>query len=455
MSDMFQTAPLQDLSTARASVEAAGLTASKVLVYGMNYAPEMAGVGRYTGEIAEHLASLGADVTVVTTPPHYPGWKVQQSHGNRYSKAKEERVLVFRVPLLLREKMGGIWRLLAPASFALTSAPVVFWQILKRRPVTVFCVEPTLFAAPVAQFAAWLVGARTVLHVQDLEVDAAFAVGHLAGFKWIKALGLVYERLALRRFHQVVTISMRMAEKLSEKGVSPDRVAIVRNWVDLSHIYPMKEVSPYRAELGFSDEDFVVLYSGNIGAKQGLNVLLDAAERLRHQPRIKFVIAGEGPSKSELEKRYGHLPSVRLLPFQPYARLNAFLNMADLHALPQDRGAADLVLPSKLGGMLASGRQIVVTADPGTELADFVGDTAIVTPPGDAELLAEAIRRAAANETPTSKADQGRLAKGLSKQNGLAELTRFVLPRGAFQAGGERTVSDLGYPTGDGQKAGR
>lgn len=455
MSDIFQTAPLHDLAASRHAVEGATLASSKVLVYGMNYAPEMAGVGRYTGEIAEHLSSLGADVTVVTTPPHYPGWKVQQSHGNRYSKAREERVLVFRVPLLLRERMGGIWRLLAPASFAITSAPVVFWQIVRHRPATVFCVEPTLFAAPVAQFAAWLVGARTVLHVQDLEVDAAFAVGHLAGFKWLKAVGLAFERFALRRFHQVVTISTRMAEKLSEKGIPLDRVAVVRNWVDLSHIYPMKEVSSYRAELGFSDEDFIVLYSGNIGAKQGLNVLLDAAERLRDQPRIKFVIAGEGPSKNELENRYGHLPGVRFLPFQPYARLNAFLNMPDLHALPQDRGAADLVLPSKLGGMLASGRKIIVTADPGTELADFVGDTAIITPPGDAELLAEAIRRAAVNETPPGKIDQGQLAKGLSKQGGLSELTCFVLPRSAFRTGGERAISDHGYQTGDGQKAGK
>lgn len=425
MSEVFHTAPLQDIPASRPSAEVASLASSKVVVYGMNYAPEMAGVGRYTGEIAEHLANLGAEVTVVTTPPHYPGWKVHETHGNRYSRAREDRVLVFRVPLLLRRKMGGIWRLLAPASFALTSAPVVFWQIVSRRPATVFCVEPTLFAAPVAQLAAWLVGARTVLHVQDLEVDAAFAVGHLAGFKWLKVIGLAYERFALLRFHQVVTISTRMAEKLSQKGVPADRVAVVRNWVDLSHIYPMEEVSPYRAELGFSDEDFVVLYSGNIGAKQGLNVLLDAAERLRDQPRIRFVIAGEGPSKSELENRYGHLPGVQFLPFQPYARLNAFLNMPDLHALPQESGAADLVLPSKLGGMLASGKQIIVTADPGTELADFVGETAIVTPPGDAERLAERILLESKNQ-PTCLGRNHAICQVFDRENGLAALSKLI-----------------------------
>ncbi|PPJ49399.1 colanic acid biosynthesis glycosyltransferase WcaI [Rhizobium sp. KAs_5_22] len=421
MSDIFRTAPLQDLPVARQSTEAASLTASKVLVYGMNYAPEMAGVGRYTGEIADHLASLGVDVTVVTTPPHYPGWKVQQSHGNRYSRKQEERVLVYRVPLLLREKMGGIWRLLAPASFALTSAPVVFWQIVKRRPATVFCVEPTLFAAPVAQFAAWLVGARTVLHVQDLEVDAAFAVGHLAGFKWLKAIGHAFERMTLRKFEKVITISNRMAEKLTEKGVSSDRVAIVRNWVDLSHIYPMNGASSYRAEFGFSDEDFVVLYSGNIGAKQGLNILLEAAERLADEKRIHFVIAGEGPNKAELKARYGHLGNVRFLPFQPYARLNAFLNMPDLHVLPQEPDAADLVLPSKLGGMLASGRRVLVTANENTELAEFLGEASILIAPGNAELMAARIR-SARDEVDSSYSMRIERAAHLAKDVGMASL---------------------------------
>ena len=189
----------------------ATIAGQRVLIYGMNYSPEMAGVGRYTGEIAELLASQAEGVTVVTTPPHYPGWRVQDGFSNSYSSSAEGNIRVLRTPVLLKEKMGGIWRLLAPLSFAVTSAPVVFWQILKRRPATVFCVEPTLFAAPVAQFAAWLVGARTVLHVQDLEVDAAFAVGHLAGFNWLKAVGYGFERMTLRKFDRVVTISNRMA----------------------------------------------------------------------------------------------------------------------------------------------------------------------------------------------------------------------------------------------------
>lgn len=398
----------------------------RIVVYGMNYTPEMAGVGRYTGEIAEHMASLGMDVSVITTPPHYPGWKTTGDYRNGYSTRHENGIKVHRAPLLLRQRMRGMWRLIAPLSFAVTSAPLVFWQILRTRPDIVFCVEPTLFAAPIAQLAAWLSGARTVLHVQDLEVDAAFAVGHLGSKPWLKRLGHAFERFTLSRFDTVITISNRMAEKLCDKGVAQDRLAVVRNWVDLSHIYPTDQTSPYRAELGYQPDDFVVLYSGNIGAKQGLPVLLNAAEQLKDHPRIKFVIAGEGPVKAELEACYGHLAAIRFLPFQPYARLNDFLNMADLHALPQDKGAADLVLPSKLGGMLASGKPLIVTADPGTELADFLGTAAVITPPGDARALAEGILSSMSRPKNAGAEDRARLAQQTSKSDGITTLIGII-----------------------------
>jgi colanic acid biosynthesis glycosyl transferase WcaI len=398
---------------------------ARVIIYGMNFSPEIAGAGRYTGEIAQQLAEDGADVTVVTTPPHYPGWRVQPGYGNRYSTARQGGMRVMRVPLILHREMKGLWRLIAPLSFAVTSAPVIVWQILRRRPAIVFCVEPTLFAAPVAQLAARLVGAEVVLHVQDLEVDAAFAVGHLRSRAWLQALGLAFERFVLRGFSRVITISDRMADKLCDKGLAAERVSVVRNWVDLAHIFPLREASPYRAELGFRNGDFVVLYSGNIGAKQELDVLLQAAEELAPEGRIQVVVAGEGPAKAELQARFGHLPNLRFLPFQPYARLNAFLNMPDLHVLPQDRSTADLVLPSKLGGMLASGKPILVTAEPETELAQVLGDAVAYAMPGCARSLAEAIR--SLSEKPAAPREPRMvIARTLAKETALRRISLAV-----------------------------
>ncbi|MGD0720276.1 MAG: WcaI family glycosyltransferase [Roseiarcus sp.] len=403
---------------------------AQIVIYGMNYAPEFAGVGRYTGEIGDHLSQIGHEVTVITTPPHYPGWKAIPPHRNRgYSVELNNRVRILRCPLLLRERMQGIWRLLAPLSFAVFSAPVAFWQIVRRRPRTVLCVEPTLLVAPVALLAASIVGAATVLHVQDLEVDAAFGVGHLRGAWWMRRIAYGFERAMLRRFRRVVTISNRMAERLVAKGVDRERISVVRNWVDLERVQPIEGLSSFRAELGIGPKEFVVLYSGALGAKQGLDHLVAAIREVNAQSNIRFVIAGEGPAKAMLAAEFGEVANVQLLPFQPQERLSDFLGLADLHVLPQQSGAADLVLPSKMGGMLASGRRIVVTAAVGTELALFLDGAAIVVAPDDPSALADAILRSAADESFGQDASgRGRqLAQLLSKVEALRSIEAAIL----------------------------
>jgi colanic acid biosynthesis glycosyl transferase WcaI len=403
---------------------------ARIFILAMNYAPEVAGVGRYTGEIGDRFQEIGHEVCVVTTIPHYPGWKVLPPYRNfRYKSEKQGGLKIIRCPLILRERMGGIWRFLAPLSFAVTSAPVTFWQVLRFRPDTVLCIEPTLMGTPVAIIAARLVGARTVLHVQDLEVDASFAVGHLAKKPWLKRIAFAFERMLLHSFDRLITISGRMAERLADKGVNADRITIVRNWVDLELIRPLEGRSSFQGELGLADRNFVVLYSGNIGAKQGFDNLLEAAARLAFRSDIVFIIAGEGPAKRDLVALSAHLGNVRFLPFQPYARLSEFLGLADLHVLPQAADAADFVLPSKLGGMLASGRRVLVTAAAGTELASFLEGAAIVVPPADSAALAEAILGAADDEG-YGECDpelQRRLAEQLSRVDGLNQFAAAAL----------------------------
>jgi colanic acid biosynthesis glycosyl transferase WcaI len=401
----------------------------RVVIYGINYAPEIAGVGRYTGEIGEHLAAEGHEVCVVTAPPHYPGWKAKAPYSAaRYAKETLAGAEVYRCPLYLHEEMRGVRRLVAPLSFALSSAPVAFWQILKRRPDVVITVEPTLFTAPLALLAAKLVGAKTVLHVQDLEIEAAFAVGHLGkGGLLAKAAGL-YDRLVTRAFDRVITISYRMAEKILEKGVDPTRVEVIRNWVDLDQIKPQETSQAYRAELGLKPSDFVVLYAGNIGAKQGVRLVIEAARELHGRQDIVFAVAGQGPMRPEVEAAAAELSNIRVYDFQPEARFSEFLSLADLHVLPQEREAADLLLPSKLGGMLASGRRIVVTADAGTELARFLDTSCVFTPPGDPLALAGAILEAAAvPPCPDHRAQRLQLACALGKPELIEDFTRAAL----------------------------
>lgn len=415
-----------------ASVGGVGVVGKRVVIYGMNYAPEIAGVGRYSGEIGEHLAASGHDVTVVTTPPHYPGWRAQDGHSSRrWTSEIVAGARVYRCPLYLHEDMGGVRRMLAPLSFALASAPVALWQIIRRRPDVVLAVEPTLFVAPIALLGARLIGAKAVLHIQDLEVEAAFAMKHLGGGGPLARLAATFDRAMTRGFDRVITISNRMAEKVVDKGVPAEKVEVIRNWVDMGQIRPDIDASAYRRELGLSASDFVVLYAGNLGAKQGVGLLTEAAKALSGEKRVVFVIAGDGPMRRDLEAAAAELPNMRLLPFQPEARFGEFLRVADLHVLPQERDAADLLLPSKLGGMLASGRRILVTADGGTELATFLGDSCHFTTPGDAVTLASEIVRVA-NEPacPTMEAERLARAMTLSKERGINkfEATALFLP---------------------------
>lgn len=388
---------LQDSSTDGQEQDSRGRlhcvsTCRRILIYGINFSPEPIGVGKYTGELGDYLVAEGHHVDVVTAVPHYPGWAVRSDYRNGFSVERKLRSLIIRCPLLLRSEMYGFWRLVAPLSFAISSAPVVLWIALTKKPDTILCVEPTLFSVPLALLLSKFIGARTVLHVQDLEIDAAFAVGHFQNLMLAKWASLV-ESFFLKSFDAIVTISNGMRQKIIQKGVAPSRLSIIRNWVNLEDISPWTGVNQFRRDLEIADEKFVVLYSGNIGAKQGLNVLLDAASDLVDRDDLIFVVAGEGPAKAKMVSRYGHLPNVRFLELQPASKLRELLGFADLHVIPQDADVADLVLPSKLGPILASGRPVIVTADEGTELYEFSSGAGYAVPAGDSVALADAIFR--------------------------------------------------------------
>ncbi|WP_363349460.1 WcaI family glycosyltransferase [Methylocystis echinoides] len=372
----------------------------KILVQAINFAPEFIGCAKYTAELAQYLVSRGHIVEVITAPPHYPGWSVWAPYrGFLYAKETLHSIKVYRCPILAKGKGGGIWRLIAPLSFALASMPVVAWRIWRFRPEVVLCVEPTMFSVPTAIIAAKLVGTRCILHVQDLEVDAAFEVGHIRG-EALRKFATATERSLLKKFDRIITISQGMRERLIAKGLDATRITMVRNWVDTRTIRPIPRSEPnlFRLELGINEMKFVALYAGHIGAKQGLDVIISAARELQFRDDIVFVIAGDGPLQERLKESSAELLNISFLPLQPVDRLNELLSMADLHVLPQQKWASDLVLPSKLGGMLASGRPIVAAVDTGTELFRILSDIALLVPAGDHVALAKAVCRAREEE---------------------------------------------------------
>ncbi|CAB3933599.1 glycosyltransferase WbuB [Achromobacter insolitus] len=368
----------------------------KILIYGINYAPELTGIGKYSAELAEWLAARGHDVSVVTAPPYYPQWQVHEGYrAGRYHKETLRGVTVRRAPLWVPERPGGLKRLIHLASFALSSLPTLL-RAAAGRPDIILVVEPALFCAPAAWLTARLCGASAWLHIQDYEVDAAFELGLLKG-AGLRALVRRAERWLMRRFDRVSTISNRMLDLALAKGVEPGCAVLLPNWIDVDAIAPQGGSGRYRAELGIPDDAIVALYSGNMGGKQGLQTLADVAARLNRETRLWFLFCGQGPERAPLEEQCAGLPRVVFLDLQPAERLGELLNTADIHLLPQRAGAADLVMPSKLTGMLASGRPVVCGAAPGTELAGVVARCGLLTPPEDGAAMAEAVRKLSYN----------------------------------------------------------
>ena len=367
------------------------------------------GIGKYSGELAEWLARRGHEVRVITAQPYFPSWRLgngDEGVRNRYSQERRAGVEVRRCPLWVPRRPSGLTRLVHLASFALTSLPVLLAQ-RGWRPDVVITVAPAFFCAPGALLLGRLCGrgCRSWLHIQDFELDAAFELGLLKG-KWLRGLAEGLERRTLRGFDRVSTISAAMVQRALQKGVEARRAVLLPNWVDLDAIQPqapgaaaaaeagaVAPANPYRRELAVPEGALVLQYSGSMNKKQGLELLVAVMQQLADVPNLVWLLAGEGPTKAALAEATAGMAQVSLLPLQPVERLNDWLNLADVHLLPQKAGAADVVLPSKLLGILASGRPVVASSPEGSELGNLAEQAGLRVDPEDPIAFAAAVRR--------------------------------------------------------------
>lgn len=345
----------------------------RILIVGINYAPEFIGIGKYTAEAAEWLAARGHEVRVICAPPYYPSWKVRKPYLSWvYSRETIAGVGVFRCPVWVPQRPTGFKRIIHLGSFALSSIPVCISQLFWK-PDVIVAIEPPLFGAVVALFGAKLMRAKAWLHIQDLELDAAMGLGMIPG--WLARGMFVFERWFMGKFDRISTISNAMMELIRQKGVSSGKVVLFPNWVDCGVLKPLVWGDSLRGEWGIPSDTKVLLYAGNIGKKQGLELLFPVAEAfLVKRPDVLFVIVGEGAAKVDLERVVFEkkLTNIIFKPLQPTEKLGALLASADVHLILQLQGAADLVMPSKLTGILATGGAVLATTEEGTELYKVV-----------------------------------------------------------------------------------
>jgi len=401
-----------------------------ILIYGINFYPELTGTGKYTGEMAEWLAARGHLVDVITALPYYPQWKIYESYKiKRWHKETINGVNVYRVPLYVPENVNGKTRILHEISFNLNS--LVYWipKFFRKYDVVIGICPPM-------QMGLWPYIYKTtrkkpfVFHIQDLQVDAAKNLGLIKNKKLLNLLEKI-EKFFLRKATIVSTISEGMKRNIRGKGVKGDNIFLVPNWVDTDFIKPLPKEQSLKKEFGFKDDDKIILYSGNIGEKQGLEIVINVAEHIKSKRNIHFVFVGEGAAKSRLismatEKE---LETIKFFPLQPYEKLPDLLAMADLHLVLQKRSASDLVMPSKLTGILSAGGVAIVTAEEGSTLYDVIENNkiGIVVKPENEEALLVSIQNNIDTDLKETKKNARSYAENfLNKDNILKKFEELL-----------------------------
>ena len=238
---------------------------------------------------------------------------------------------------------------------------------------------------------------KLVVYLQDIYPDVAVALGGLPEGRIADGLRALFFK-AYKQADRVVVLSRDMRDYLIRWGLAPQKISVIPNWVDASLVQPIKENNAFRREQRLDDK-FIVMYSGNIGLSQRLDSVIEAAQKLAHRDDVRFLLVGDGASKSRLQRiaEEKKLPNITFLGYQPKERLAESLSAADLHLITMHPKVLSYLMPSKLYGILASGTASLATAPSHTELAEIIEQHRVgfVTPPDDADKLAERIAWAA------------------------------------------------------------
>ncbi|WP_316833802.1 WcaI family glycosyltransferase [Pedobacter nutrimenti] len=364
----------------------------RVLVIGINCLPELTGIGRYTGEMLEWLGDHGYETTMITAFPYYPDWKVEKPYRNFFYRKESlnPQLNIYRCPLYVPAKPGGMKRMIHEATFFLSAFFVVFRLLFKKKYDLCMVVAPPFHLGFLGLFYRFFRGTPVHYHIQDLQIDAAKELKMLKP-DWIFSILFALEKRILKKSDLVSTISEGMRKKLLAKVQR--QVMLFPNWVDTTLYFPVVHSGSLKSRWGFQPEDQLVLYSGSIGEKQGLDALIRVARELQSYPKIRLLICGTGPYKDHLIQAADDLENVYFFPLQKKEVFNDFLNIATVHLVLQKKDASDLVMPSKLTTILAVGGLVLVTANADTSLYDVITqhNIGVVIPPEDEIELKNAI----------------------------------------------------------------
>lgn len=422
-----------------------GIAGKRVLLVGINYWPELTGPAPYTTDMAEYLAEQGAEVTVLTGFPHYPEWRVPDPYRGKLS-AHEHRcgVNILRLWHVVPRKMTALSRAAYEATF-LTHAAL---RGLHQRPDLVLAITPALGAALAAASVSRRVGSPLVVVVQDLTSLATEQSGIQGGGRLTAATSRL-EGGVLRTATTIAVASESFVPVVKAYGVPSQRIAVLRNWTRITPSQLSRDEA--RTRLGWSTAQFLAVHTGNIGLKQDLGNVVEAA-RLLAASAVITVLVGDGSQRRAVENQAKGLNNVRFMGLVDEQLYPVVLAAADVLIVNERPSVGEMSLPSKLTSYLAAGRPILAAvAEGGASYLELqgTGGAAHIVPPGDPGALAAALGDLAKDRVrrqAMSRVGEEYAAGHLSRDASLRTLAALFVRSGEEQAGAKerpnRTLSN-------------
>jgi len=380
------------------------------------FPPEHAPIGHMLLELAESLGKQGWKVTVITGFPNHPRGIVFDGYRKRlFQEEWLGNVRLWRVFLHTSANRSFFNRLLNFLSFTVNSS---LCMLFRGKPDIIFAPLQPLSQGAVLPFIAWLKRAKLAFNIQDLHPDGPVSLGLIKNRLLIKLLRSL-ERFSYRHADGLSVICDDFKSHCIGKGAPAQRIAVLRNWIDLDEIRPGARLNPFRTELGLAEDSRVVLFAGTIGLASGAEIMLEVAERLIDNRHIRIVFVGEGETLAALKHgaRARKLDNMVFSPFQPRERLAEVQAMADISIVTMRPDAGLISVPSKVLGYMAAARPVLVAAAQHSETARFVLESGagIVVPPGDPQAIADAIL--AAIDKPGEMVEMGKRGRRFLEEN--------------------------------------
>lgn len=355
-----------------------------VILSSINFYPDHAGIGIYSTDFPVYMAERGHKVTMVTGFPYYPLWlKRHTDKGRLFATDLYRGVRTLRGYLYVPRKVTTLSRLLHEISFCFSA----FFNFLRAgRPDVIVIFTPPFFLGLVAVLASKMWRRPLVINIQDLPLDAAVALRMLKVTPMTRFM-LALEGWIYRQADQVTTISESMMVNVLSKGVDPSRAKHVPNWIDVKESSGFVTRGKFLSQYPYAVQKFTVAYAGNLGVKQGIDLMIRLAHLVEQDSRFHFFVIGEGADKLRLKEIAAELQLVNLtfLPFLGSDQYMEMLTDIDVIFVSQRSGAGNNFFPSKLLGLMARQKPLLVAADPDSELAKVTqsGRFGLVSPYGD------------------------------------------------------------------------